>query len=97
MDIIAAVLREVKTALGEEVLSDAILQHIEQKVRAAHGGRTVRVAVATEAEQINRIRDKARRNQAIKRAMEDGCGPAELRERFGLSRSQLYNLAKDGY
>lgn len=97
MDIIAAVLREVKVALGEEVLSDSIIKHIEQKVRATHGGRTVRVSAITEVEQINRIKDKARRNQAIKRAIEEGCGPAELRERFGLSRSQLYNLANNGW
>lgn len=97
MDIVAAVLQEVRATLGDDALTEEIAQQIEKKVRAMHGGKVVHVSVATQEEQINRIREKARRNHAIRRAIQEGCAPAELRERFGLSRSQIYSLAKDGY
>lgn len=97
MDVLSDLLRLIADHVGQDVITQAQIEQIERAARARHGGRAHHISAHTQAEQIARIRDQRRRDDAIRAAIAAGCTRDELQTRFGLTRQQIWNIARKGW
>ena len=87
LDIIGAIIEEMRATLGDDVFSANAGKQMETRLRLAWGGQAVYVKKSDVDTDARAVQIRQRYN---------GKNRLDLQEEFGVSRSQFYRMLKGG-